>query len=66
MIEDDVPLPLAPMPETGSTSHGGLELLDDDLIDPAFVSLSMESWRRIENWIKVHYDYPELTCHSEY
>jgi hypothetical protein len=25
-------------------SRGGLELLDDDLIDPAFVSLSMESW----------------------
>jgi hypothetical protein len=43
MIEDVASLRLAPMPETGTTSRGGLELLDDDLIDPTFVSLSMES-----------------------
>jgi hypothetical protein len=41
-------------------------LLDNDLIDLAFVSLSMESWHRIENWIKVCCDYPEVTCLSEY
>jgi hypothetical protein len=35
-------------------------LLDDDLIDPAFVSRSMESWHWTENWIKVYYEYPEL------
>jgi hypothetical protein len=49
MIEDVALLCSAPVPETRSTSRGGLELLDDDLIDPAFVSLSMESWRRTEN-----------------
>jgi hypothetical protein len=46
MIEDAASLRLAPMPETGTTSRGGLELLDDDLIDPTFVSLSMESCAR--------------------
>jgi hypothetical protein len=33
MIEDAVPL---------RSSSSGLELLDDDLIDPTFVSLSIE------------------------
>jgi hypothetical protein len=37
------------MPATGSSSRGGLELLDDDLIDPTFVSLSMEPWRQMNN-----------------
>jgi hypothetical protein len=49
MIEDVAPLRSVPMPETGSSSCGGLELLDDDLIDSAFVSLSMESCHRMEN-----------------
>lgn len=49
MIEDVAPLRSAPMPETGSSSCGGLKLLDDDIIDPAFVSLSMELWRCTEN-----------------
>jgi hypothetical protein len=66
MIKDVVPLRSAPMPETGSTRCGGLELLDDDLIDPAFVSLSMESWRWTENWIKVYSEYLELSCLIEY
>jgi hypothetical protein len=42
MIEDATPLRSVPMLETGSSSCGGLELLDDDLIDPTFVSLIME------------------------
>jgi hypothetical protein len=45
MIEDVAPLRSALMPETGSSSCGDLELLNDDLIDLAFISLSMESWR---------------------
>jgi hypothetical protein len=49
MIEDVAPLRSVPMLETGSSSHRGLELLDNDLIDPAFVSLSMESWHWTEN-----------------
>jgi hypothetical protein len=48
-IEYAAPLRSAPMPKVGSSSRGGLELLDDDLIDPAFVSLSMESWHETEN-----------------
>jgi hypothetical protein len=66
VIEDAVPLRSAPMPETGTSSHGDLELLDDDLIDPAFVSLSMDLWHHIENWIKVCCEYPRLSCHIEY
>jgi hypothetical protein len=66
MIEDAAPLRSAPMPETGISSRGGLELLNDDLIDPAFVSLSMESWHRTENWIKVRCEYPRLSFLIEY
>jgi hypothetical protein len=62
VIEEAAPLRLAPMPETGSSSCEFLELLDDDLIDPAFVSLSMESWCRMENWIKVYCEYLKFTC----
>jgi hypothetical protein len=49
VIEEVAPLHSAPMPATGSSSRGGLELLDDDLIDPTFVSLSMEPWRQMNN-----------------
>jgi hypothetical protein len=66
MVEDVVPLRSAPMLETRTLSRGGIELLHDDLIDPAFVSLSMESWRCTENWIKVRCEYPELSCIIEY
>jgi hypothetical protein len=52
------------MPETGLSSCGGLELLDDDLIDPAFVSLSMESWHQTENLIKVRGEYPDFASLS--
>jgi hypothetical protein len=41
------------MSEMTSTSRGGLELLDDNLIDPSVVARSMESMRRTEQWIKV-------------
>jgi hypothetical protein len=64
MIEDVAPLRSAPMPETGLSSCGGLELLDDDLIDPAFVSLSMESWHQTENLIKVRGEYPDFASLS--
>jgi hypothetical protein len=41
------------MSEVTLTSRGGLELLDDNLIDPTVVAHKMESWRRTEQWIKV-------------
>jgi hypothetical protein len=47
------------MQEAASSSRGGLELLNDNLIDLAIVARSMESWRRTEQWIKVHCKYPE-------
>jgi hypothetical protein len=58
-IEEVAPIRSSPMPEVASSRHGGLELLDDDLIDPAVVALNMESWHRTEQWIKVHCGYPE-------
>jgi hypothetical protein len=59
VIEEAVPIRSAPMSKTTSTSRGGLELLDDNLIDPAVVAQSMDSWHRTEQWIKVRYEYPE-------
>jgi hypothetical protein len=42
MRKDVAPLCSVPMLETGSTSRRCLELLENDLIDSAFVSLSIE------------------------
>jgi hypothetical protein len=41
------------MSETASASHGGLELLADDLINPTTVARNLESMRRAEQWMKV-------------
>jgi hypothetical protein len=59
IIEDAALIRSVPMSPTTSTSRGGLELLDDNLIEPAVVAQSMESWRRTEQWIKVRCEYPE-------
>jgi hypothetical protein len=59
MVEDATPLRSAPMPETGTSSCGGLELLDEELIDPTVVALNLESWRHTEQWVKVRCEYPE-------
>jgi hypothetical protein len=58
IIEEVKPIRSAPMPEA-SSRRGGLELLDNDFIDPAVVARRMDSWRSIEQWIKVHCGYPE-------
>jgi hypothetical protein len=58
-IEEVALIRSAPMLETTSTSRGGLELLDDDLVDTAFVARNMESMRHAEQWIKVCCGYPE-------
>jgi uncharacterized membrane protein len=44
---------VAPMSEAAATSRDGLELLADDLINPATVARNLESMRRAEQWIKV-------------
>jgi hypothetical protein len=52
-IQDAEPIRSAPMSETAAASHDGLELLADDLINPATVARSLESMRRAEQWMKV-------------
>jgi hypothetical protein len=52
-IQDAEPIRSAPVSEVATTSHGGLELLADDLMDPATVAHNLESVRRAEQWMKV-------------
>jgi hypothetical protein len=52
-IQDAEPIRLAPMSEIVTTSHGGLELLADDIIDPAMVARNLKSMRWAEQWMKV-------------
>jgi hypothetical protein len=54
-IQDAASIRSAPMAEVTSTSHGGLELLADDHVDLAIVAHNLESMRRAEQWMKVHY-----------
>jgi hypothetical protein len=53
-IQDAEPIRSAPMSKAVATSRGRLELLADDLIDPAMVARNLESMRRAEQWMKVH------------
>jgi hypothetical protein len=59
IIEEAAPIYSAPMPKATSPSRGGLDLLDDNLIDPTAVARSMKSWRHTKQWIKVHCEYPK-------
>jgi hypothetical protein len=52
-IQDTEPICSAPMSEAAATSRDGLELLADDLINPATVARNLESMRRAEQWMKV-------------
>jgi hypothetical protein len=52
-IQDAEPIRSAPMSKAATTSRGGLELLVDDLVDPATVARNLEAMRRAEQWIKV-------------
>jgi hypothetical protein len=57
-IQDVEPIRSAPMSEAATTSRGGIELLADDLIDPAAVARNLKAIRRAEQWMKVSYQYP--------
>jgi hypothetical protein len=57
-IQDAESIHLAPMSEATTSSHGGIELLADDLVDPAAVARNLEVMRRPEQWMKVNYQYP--------
>jgi hypothetical protein len=54
-IQDAEPIRLAPMSGTATTSRGGIELLADDLVDPAAVARHLEAMHRAEQWMKVSY-----------
>jgi hypothetical protein len=57
-IQDADLIHSAPMSGTATTSRGGIELLADDLVDPAAVARNLEAMRRAEQWMKVSYQYP--------
>jgi hypothetical protein len=52
-IQDAEPIHSASMTEATSSSRGGIELLADDLIEPATVAKHMEAIRQAEQWMKV-------------
>jgi hypothetical protein len=52
-IQDAEPIRSARMSEAATTSRDELELLADDLINPASVARNLESMRRAEQWMKV-------------
>jgi hypothetical protein len=57
-IQDAEPICLAPMSGAATTSRGGIELLADDLVDPAAVARNLEAMRLAEQWMKVSYQCP--------
>jgi uncharacterized membrane protein len=52
-IQDEKPIRSAPMTEAAASSRGGIELLADDLVDPATVARHLEAVRQAEQWMKV-------------
>jgi hypothetical protein len=52
-IQDAEPICLVPMSRATTSSRGGLELLVDDLVDPATVARHLEAVRQAEQWMKV-------------
>jgi hypothetical protein len=52
-IQDAEPIRSTPMTEAATSSHGRVELLADDLVDPATVARHLEAVRQAEQWMKV-------------
>jgi hypothetical protein len=52
-IQDVEPIRSAPMTEAATSSRGDIELLADDLVDPATVARQLEAVRQAERWMKV-------------
>jgi hypothetical protein len=52
-IQDAEPIRSASMTEAATSSHGGVELLADDLVDSATVARHLEVVRQAEQWMKV-------------
>jgi hypothetical protein len=52
-IQDAEPIRSTPMSGAAMSSRGGVELLADDLVDPAAVEHHLEAMRQAEQWMKV-------------
>jgi hypothetical protein len=52
-IQDAEPIRSVSMTEAAASSRGGVELLADDLVDPAMVARHLETVRQAEQWTKV-------------
>jgi hypothetical protein len=52
-IQDAEPIRSTPMSEAATSSCGGVELLADNLVDPAAVARHLEAMRQAEQWMKV-------------
>jgi hypothetical protein len=52
-IQDAEPICSVPMSGAATSSRGGVELLADDLVDPAAVARHLEAMRQAEQWMKV-------------
>jgi hypothetical protein len=57
-IQDAELIRSAPMSGATTSSRGGIELLADDLVDPAVVARHLEVMRQAEQWMKVSCQYP--------
>jgi hypothetical protein len=57
-IQDAEPIRSAPMSGAATSSRGGIELMADDLVDPAMVARHMEAMRQAERWMKVSSRHP--------
>jgi hypothetical protein len=53
-IQDAEPIRSVPMTEAAASSRGGIELLADDLVDPATVAKHLEEVCQAEQWMKVN------------
>jgi hypothetical protein len=57
-IQDAEPIRSAPMSGAATSSRGGIELLEDDLVDPTTVARHLEAVRQAEQWMKVSSRHP--------
>jgi hypothetical protein len=57
-IQDVEPIRSVPMSEAAMSSRGGIELLADELVDPATVARHLEAVRHAEQWMKVSSRHP--------
>jgi hypothetical protein len=57
-IQDAEPICSVSMTEAATSSRGGIELLADDLVDPATVARHLEAVRQAEQWMKVSSRHP--------